>query len=191
MFASALWQVEMTPWYAILLYWSITFQNVKGTKIPEDAASRSKHLLFVVPAVVLMFTGYLRIGPLARRFVPQQVWIQYVAILLTCCGAAMAIVARYILGQYWSARVEVKLDHRLIQSGPYSLVRHPIYTGLILASAGTALFIGEWRAVLAVGLGALGFALKARKEEFLMTSEFGELYREYARQTGFLLPRCW
>jgi protein-S-isoprenylcysteine O-methyltransferase Ste14 len=189
MVAPTLWQIEMIPWYAMLLYWGINFRTVKKTKIPEDAAARSQHVLFMIAAVALMFTDYLRIGPLAHRFVLQKVWIHYVAILLTCCGVAVAIVARYILGQYWSARIEVKLDHRLIHSGPYSLVRHPIYTGIILAGAGTALFIGEWRAVLAVGLATLGFAIKAQKEESLMTSEFGDLYRDYARRTGFLLPR--
>jgi protein-S-isoprenylcysteine O-methyltransferase Ste14 len=186
-----LWQIEMAPWYGLLLYWAISSLAVKNTKIPEDSSSRSQHLVFMLASVLLMFTDYFRMGLLARRFVPEDVWIRYGAIALTCCGVAVAILARYNLGQYWSARVEVKVDHQLILSGPYAWVRHPIYTGILLAGVGTAVFVGEWRAALAIVFAITGFTLKARKEESLMTAEFGALYEEYRRRTGFLIPRFY
>jgi protein-S-isoprenylcysteine O-methyltransferase Ste14 len=74
-------------------------------------------------------------------------------------------------------------------SGPYAYVRHPIYTGILLASVGTALFVGEWRAALAIVFAVIGFAIKAKQEESLMNSEFGERYQEYRERTGFLIPR--
>jgi protein-S-isoprenylcysteine O-methyltransferase Ste14 len=191
MSAPTLWQIEMIPWYALLLYWGISSLAVKNTKVPEDSLSRSQHLVFMLAAILLMFTDYLRMGLLARRFVPEDVWIRYGAIAVTGCGVAVAIVARYNLGQYWSARVEVKVDHRLICSGPYAWVRHPIYSGILLAIVGTGLFVGEWRAALAIVFAITGLALKARKEESLMTAEFGELYEEYRRRTGFLIPRFY
>jgi protein-S-isoprenylcysteine O-methyltransferase Ste14 len=184
-----LWQIEMTPWYAMLLYWAISWMNVKRARIPEAFSSRSRHLFFVLLAVVLMFTHYLRIDPLARRFISEDLRIHYVAILVTCLGVSVAIWARYILGQYWSSRVEVKVGHELICAGPYAYVRHPIYTGILLAGMGTALFVGEWRAAMAVIFAIVGFAIKARQEEFLMTSEFGDRYQEYRERTGFLIPR--
>ncbi|HZR55470.1 MAG TPA: isoprenylcysteine carboxylmethyltransferase family protein [Terriglobales bacterium] len=186
-----LWQIEMTPWYAMLFYWAISSLKVKQARIPERFSSRSKHLLFMIAAVVLMFTGRLRIGPLALRFVPENLQILYASIFITCLGVALAIWARYILGQYWSARVEVKVDHQLIASGPYAYVRHPIYTGILLAGIGTALYVGELRAILAITLATVGFAIKAKQEESLMTSEFGNRYQEYRKATGFLIPRVY
>jgi protein-S-isoprenylcysteine O-methyltransferase Ste14 len=186
---TSLWQIEMVPWYAMLLYWAISSLSVKRAKIPEGLPSRSRHLSFMIFAVVLMFTDYLRVGPLACRFVPEDLRIHYIAIVVTCLGVAVAIWARCILGQYWSARVEVKVDHQLISSGPYAYVRHPIYTGILLAGIGTAVFVGEWRAALAIIFAAIGFAIKGRQEESLMKSEFGDRYQEYRKRTGFLIPR--
>ena len=77
----------------------------------------------------------------------------------------------------------------MIQSGPYARVRHPIYSGLALAMMGTALFVGEWRALLGAGIFIVGHWLKARREEALLTSQFGREYDEYRNRTGSLLPR--
>jgi protein-S-isoprenylcysteine O-methyltransferase Ste14 len=110
-------------------------------------------------------------------------------ILLTYVGAGLAIWARYSLGQYWSGRITLKEGHQLIRVGPYAYIRHPIYSGLILAMAGTALVIGQWRAVVAVLLALFELSRKASKEEALLASEFGEQYGEYRRQAGFLAPR--
>ena len=93
------------------------------------------------------------------------------------------------MGQYWSARVTLKVDHQLIRSGPYAWVRHPLYSGLLLAMAGTALVVGEWRAVLGVVLAVMEFSRKAAKEEALLASEFGDQYQEFRKRTGFLVPR--
>ena len=185
----SLWQLELVPWYAFFLYFGLSMFRVKRTRTPEDAASRLPHLVLMILAAVLMFTTRLRIGPLGARFIAENIWVQGVGILLTSLGAAVAVWARYSLGQYWSSKVVVKEDHRLIRSGPYAYVRHPIYTGMLLAGAGTALFIGEWRGILALLLAATAQVRKARKEEGLMTAEFGDRYQEYRRHTGFLAPR--
>ena len=76
----------------------------------------------------------------------------------------------------------------MIQSGPYALVRHPIYSGMLLAAMGTALVIGEWRGVLAVVVIWAAHSRKALREERLMTAEFGEEYAAYQRRTWRLLP---
>jgi len=103
----------------------------------------------------------------------------------------VAIWARYSLGAYWSARVTLKEGHQLIRSGPYALVRHPIYTGMFLAALGTALVGGEWRGILALLLLITAHARKAFREESLLSREFGEEYTNYRRSTGFLFPRLW
>jgi len=184
-----LWQLELAPWYAFLLYFGISTFRVKRTRTPEDAASRLPHVVLMISAAVLMFTNGLRIGPLGARFIAQSIWVQSAGILLTTLGATVALWARYSLGQYWSSKIVVKENHQLIRSGPYAYVRHPIYTGMLLAGVGTAMFIGEWRGILAVLLAATAEVRKAKKEESLMMTEFGDQYQEYRKHTGFLTPR--
>jgi protein-S-isoprenylcysteine O-methyltransferase Ste14 len=131
----------------------------------------------------------MRIGPLKLRFFPSDLWIAYVGIALSFLGAGISIWARYCIGEYWSARVTLKEDHQLIRSGPYAYVRHPIYTGMLIACLGTALVVGEWRGVLAVGLLLAAHSRKALREEAMLTRAFGEQYTLYRQSTGFLFPR--
>ena len=100
----------------------------------------------------------------------------------------IAIWARRHLGSNWSGLVTFKRDHELICTGPYRWVRHPIYTGLLLAVLGTALVLGEWRGILALLLLIVAHTLKARREEALMARHFGSVYEDYRRKTGFLVP---
>jgi len=184
-----LWQIAMTPWYFFAAYWAITWLRVKRTKTAESVAQRLLTILPMVLAFELLFSRSLRIWPLRLRFLPAEDWIAWSGVALTSVGVAVAIWARYCIGQYWSARVTLKEGHRLIRSGPYAFVRHPIYTGMLLAAMGTALVIGEWRGVLAVVVILAAHSRKALREEKLMTAEFGEEYASYRRSTGFLFPR--
>jgi protein-S-isoprenylcysteine O-methyltransferase Ste14 len=184
-----LWQLELVPWYTFILYWFFSALRLKQTKVAEDPAQRLVHIALMVLAFCLLFSRRLGIGVLGGRFVPKNPAIQYAGVALTFLGVALAIWARHCIGQYWSARVTLKVDHQLIQSGPYAYVRHPIYTGLLLAMAGTALVVGEWRGVAGLLIALVEHSRKASKEEALLASEFGVKYQEYRKQTGFLTPR--
>jgi len=109
--------------------------------------------------------------------------------ILTWMGIGLAIWARYHLAEYWSARITIKEDHQLIRTGPYARLRHPIYSGIILAAIGSAVVIDEWRCVLGVCLVVTGYCIKARKEEVMLTQQFGEAFREHQTHAGFLMPR--
>ena len=184
-----LWQIELWPWDAVLIYWAVAAIRVKPTKSTEPLIVRVFTLILVIVAFWMLFSDRFRVGMLGKRFLPLDHTIQVAGVLLTYLGFALAIWARANLGQYWSARVTLKVDHQLIRSGPYSSIRHPIYTGLLLAVLGTALVIGEWRGLVAVIIVSVTHVLKAKREESLLTGELGEPYRQYQRQTGFLLPR--
>ncbi len=181
--------LELAPWYALLIYWAFSALHLKRIKVSEDPAGRLWHIGIMVLVFMLLYSDRLALGPLGWRFVPESALVWAPGIFLTYVGAALALWARYSLGQYWSGRVTLKEDHQLIRVGPYAHVRHPIYSGLLLAMAGTALVVGEWRGVLAVLLAVIEFSRKAAKEEALLATEFGDQYREYRRQAGFLTPR--
>lgn len=183
------WQIEMIPWYAFGLYWVITWLRVKRTKVSERLGGRLATLVPIVFAFELMFSNRLRIGLLGIRFLPGDVWIAWLGVILTSLGAATAIWARFCLGQFWSSRVTLKEGHQLIRSGPYAYVRHPIYSGMLLGMIGTALVVGEWRGVLATALVLAGHSYKALREESLLIGEFGDEYASYRHSTGFLFPR--
>lgn len=181
--------VDLIPWYVLAIYWTLSALRVKQTKVQEDLGGRLFHIGVMALAFFLLFSHRLDIGFLGSRFALERAWLRMSGIVLTFIGAGIAIWARYSLGQYWSARVTLKIDHQLIRSGPYVWVRHPLYSGLLLAMAGSALVAGEWRAVLGVLVGLAEFSRKAAKEEALLAGEFGEQYLEYRRYTGFLMPR--
>jgi len=186
-----LWQIDLIAWYAFGAYWFLTWLRVKRTKARESSFDRFITMAVVVIAYNLLFAQWIRIGVLRARFVPDLAWIGWLGVALSFIGAAIAIWARYTLGQFWSARVTLKEGHELIRSGPYAFVRHPIYTGMLTACVGTTLVEGEWRGILACLLLLVAHSRKAIREERLLTGEFGERYRAYKRQTGFLFPRLW
>lgn len=183
------WQIDLIPWYVFAAYWTITAMRVKRTKATERSVDRFATIAVMCVAFVLLFYDWPRIALLQQRFVPAETWIAWAGILLTSLGAAVAIWARRTLGENWSARVTLKEEHQLIRSGPYRFIRHPIYTGMFLATAGTALVVGEWRGVLAVALMLIAHSGKALREEAMLTKEFGDEYATYRQSTGFLFPR--
>jgi len=184
-----IWQSEMFPWYVLLAYWAVSALRLKQIKVNEDIPGRSLHVALMVLAAALMFSPGLAIGPLGHQFVSQTAWLQEIGVVFTWLGVALAVRARYCIGQYWSGRVTLKVDHQLIQSGPYARIRHPIYTGLLLGLAGLALVVGEWRCVIGLVLASIELSRKAAKEEQLLLSEFGISYQAYRQRTGFLVPR--
>jgi protein-S-isoprenylcysteine O-methyltransferase Ste14 len=177
------------PWIVFLVYWSIGALKTRRTATQESFASRYGILFLEIAGFVLLFSEDTEIGFLGYRVVPRGDALAWAGIALTWAGIGIALWARWHLGQYWSARVTIKEDHKLIRSGPYARLRHPIYTGLDLAAIGSAVAIDRWRCVLGVCLIVTGYWIKARKEERMLTTQFGESFREHCRETGFLLPK--
>lgn len=106
---------------------------------------------------------------------------------LVLVGLFIAIWARVTLGGNWSARVSLKENHELVQRGPYRLVRHPIYSGLLLMIFGTATLVGKAGALIVLAMCFGGFWLKLRQEETLLSQHLPG-YSDYMRRTKALLP---
>ena len=122
------------------------------------------------------------------RFVPETQAIKLAGLMLTIIGCLFAIWARLALGANWSGRATVKADHQLVTVGPYSLARHPIYTGLMVAIVGTAVVVGEVRCLIGVFVILLALMIKMSQEEQLMMQTFPEAYPSYRRRVKALIP---
>ncbi len=174
-------------WLGWLLFWWLSARNVKPTLRQERLGS---HILHRLP---LVLAGLVYISPawlpsiLRRRFIPPGNLPPAAGVLLVVAGLGYSVWARVHLGRNWSANVVVKQDHALIRSGPYRHLRHPIYSGLLLAFLGMALAYGEWRGLVALGLVLAAFVLKSRREEAFMRETFPE-YAAYQRETRALIP---
>jgi len=175
-------------WIAIGLVWAIAALAAKPAVRVEPRETRIGHLVTFVVAFGLLFSTALRSGPLGWRLVASSPATAIAGFVLTFAGLGFAVWARFYLGGNWSSVVAIKQQHTLVHTGPYSLVRHPIYTGLLLAMLGTALATGELGCFLGVFLAFAGWQAKARLEEHFLLAQFGEAYRSYCAHVKGMIP---
>jgi protein-S-isoprenylcysteine O-methyltransferase Ste14 len=175
-------------WATVAVVWIVGLAYTKRTLRSQSASARWFHIALGALGFSLLSHRWIRSGWLATRFVPDDGRIAMGGLILTMAGCAFAIWARVTLGGNWSGRATVKADHQLITNGPYALTRHPIYTGLLVAIAGTALAIGAWRGVLAVLVILLALLMKMSQEEKLMIQTFPMAYPAYRQRVKALIP---
>ena len=175
-------------WFVLAIVWLFGLFTTKPAARVQSPASRLLELSLTLLAFSLVFTQYFRNGWRAWSFVPNSQATGAIGLLMVLLGISFAIWTRLQLGGNWSGTVTIKQNHTLIRGGPYTIVRHPIYSGLLLALLGVALIIGELRGLLAVGVLFLAFWLKSRVEERFMLEQFGAAYQQYQRQVKGLIP---
>jgi len=145
--------------------------------------------LFAAGGAVLLFGMYrheLRTEMILWRLPAAADWGMVAA---AAAGLLFTWWARIHLGRLWSANVSRKADHRVVDTGPYRIVRHPIYTGIIIASIATATLRGTVLSWVGASLMTLGWVVKARMEETFLREELGAAaYDEYARRVPMLAP---
>ena len=176
-------------WMLLGLYVALAILRIRGAKQRQSLFTRLPHLAAMIVAFILLLERRAHFGLLERRFLPNSQTGIWIGIGVTACGMALAIWARSHLGANWSATITIRTNHSLVRTGPYARLRHPIYSGLLFAIAGTALAQGEWRGLLALAIALIVWSVKARKEESWLRDEFGAQFEEYSQRTGFLLPR--
>ncbi len=176
------------PWLALGLVWLTAAAGKKAVLQRQSASHRLLHLALAALAFALLAYPRFQRGWLGTHFVAQTQAVYLSGFGISVAGALFAIWARLKLGGNWSGRPSLMAGHELITSGPYALARHPIYTGLVLAFAGTVLALGEWRGVLGVLIVLLAFLIKIRDEEQLMLQAFPDVYPQYRRRVKALIP---
>lgn len=176
-------------WLALWAYWLVSMRSQKAEKTVEPPLERARQIVPMVLVYTLLFSPAAAVWVLGRRILPAGPSIDALGLALTIAGVAFAIWARHHLGTNWSAKVSIRADHELVGTGPYRRIRHPIYTGMMLAIIGTAVVVGEVRGVVAIAINVTAFYLKARKEEAWLGREFGASFAEHQRRTGMFLPK--
>jgi protein-S-isoprenylcysteine O-methyltransferase Ste14 len=173
--------VEGIAWLAWFLYWRVAARDVQQTEWRESNFSRLTHRLPLVVAVILLLVGKAWLGPLQIRLLPSGRLYAWTGVLITVLGLALAVWARSHLGRNWSASVELKQSHSLVRTGPYRIMRHPIYVGLLTAVLGTSITRGDIRGLLAFLLVLVALLVKSRRENALLRDYFGDEYESYSR----------
>jgi protein-S-isoprenylcysteine O-methyltransferase Ste14 len=177
-------------WLIWAAYWWSKSRGVKETVRKESILSRLSYLILVALAFSLLWVPRVPLPFFEGRFLPLGGWPVWagIGVALTFLGLAFSVWAREHLGRNWSAVVTVKRDHELITTGPYAWVRHPIYSGLVLAALGQAIARGQWIGLLGVAILLGAFWRKARVEERWIREQFGSAYENYSRQVRAIIP---
>ena len=181
-------------WLAWIASWMLAAAWTRRTQARPPVGET---LLYLAPTIVgwmlLVFSanGLLRAPDSAFALTLWRLprWGAWAMAALAGAGFAFTWWARVTLGDLWSSAVSRKENHVIVERGPYGLVRHPIYTGLIAAAFATAVEIGSAQALVGAALMSLGFWMKARLEERFLMSQLGEgAYADYRRRTPMLAP---
>ena len=173
-------------WAIFILYWLISAPWTKVAAEKESVWSGLSHRIPLGCSYFLL-AGFHLPRPLNLSVTPHADWAKAVGVSVCLVGLFMTLWARWTLGGNWSSSVTFKQGHELIRTGPYRLVRHPIYTGLLIMALGTALDFGQLRCWLAVPVMAAAFWVKLKQEEKLLLRHFPQEYPVYKGQVKALV----
>jgi protein-S-isoprenylcysteine O-methyltransferase Ste14 len=160
-------QLTSLPWLLLALVWVVNALRTKRTIRSQSSSAQLLYTAILVVGVYMIFATQSGIPWRDRQLFSVAVPIVLVGFLVVLTGVAFSIWARLTLGSNWSNRVTVKKNHTLVLTGPYRIVRHPIYSGILLGMLGSAFQRGGIRCFAGVLICGLSFWLKTRAEESL------------------------
>ena len=173
-------------WLPIIIYWELSARKRK-----VDAERKASWLYFLKARNVVILTLILQLIPFNQLWIFQKYstsgLVTLFGIILCSLGISLAIWARIYLGDNWSGTPSIKENHKLITTGPYGFIRHPIYTGLLMAFFGSAV-LGMHLWVVIFAFYFFLYLYKLKIEEKLMLKEFPDTYPSYVKKTKMLLP---
>jgi len=163
-------------WLCWLVIWVIASQDVKKSVYRQPAVERAIFLVLIIVGIIIA----RHLPYLEGHIFPPTPGTEALGALLTAAGLGWAIWARRHLGRNWSGFVTIKEDHEVVQTGPYTITRHPIYTGILLAVFGSLFaLMPSYGGALCVSLALVGFAIKLHQEERALLKHFPQAYGTY------------
>ena len=185
-------QISVILWASWYLYWIISARHrVRDT---PDAPAKREPLAGRLVYTALMIIGFaLLFGRLPMPYRALRLWSvsrisEGIGLSIQAIGLAFSVWARRTLGENWAARVTIGARQELVVLGPYRIVRHPIYSGLLFAIFGTAIIAGNFGALIGFILILVSVLIKLRREESALREHFGVAYADYARRVPGLVP---
>jgi protein-S-isoprenylcysteine O-methyltransferase Ste14 len=175
-------------WILFAVIWLLAAATSKRSIYRESGTQRLRYSILLVVAFLLLTKRHRLPYPLDVRFIPGTETLEWVAGILCIAGLAFCLWARATLGRNWSGTITLKEGHELIERGPYRLVRHPIYTGLLAMFLATAIAFGHVGGFVAVLLAFASFWIKLTDEEKLMRQQFPEQYGSYEQRVKRIIP---
>jgi protein-S-isoprenylcysteine O-methyltransferase Ste14 len=175
-------------WVTFAVTWLLAALWTKRSVYQESKGQRLRYTIPIVLGGLLVAKGRRLPDPLSHRLIPPLDALGWTGIVLCVAGLAFCIWARFTVGSNWSGVVTLKGGHELITRGPYALVRHPIYTGLLAMFLATVIMLGHLGGIIAIPLIVVSFWIKLRSEEKLMLEQFPEEYSAYQRRVKRLIP---
>src|SRR5579859_7028862 len=173
--------VIFAVWVAFGLYWLAASVGVKAGQ------TRWTRFAGIRLAIILIVLFLLRVKAYKTHASTNDPWLEGIGLAVFLLGLALAVWARVYLGRNWGMPMTEKTDPELVTTGPYSTVRHPIYSGLILAMIGTMVAV-SWYWLIAVAVLGGYFVYSAAMEERYMTGIFPDAYPRYKQATKMLIP---
>src|SRR5437868_8874353 len=178
---SACWGIFFVVWMLAAIFTKRAIYHESGTR-------RLRYLIPIALGCYLVFRGYRFGSPFNLDLIPQTDTILCAAAILCLCGLGLCLWARAVLGRNWSGTVTLKEDHELIVRGPYRLVRHPIYTGILAMLIATWIEQGHIAGLIGLVLAFASFWIKSNAEEEVMRKQFPDQYVAYAEKVKRIIP---
>ena len=176
------WQIVVAAWLGWAAIWMVAAKGAGPAQRREGWRATALYRVPVVTGgILLLASPFVSSGGLPGQLVP-------VGLLLVFTGLAFSLWARRHLGGNWNGRIAVLDGQRLIRSGPYRFVRHPIYAGALLAFMGSAIAVGGWIALAAAPIAAIGLVVKTLREERSLMAHFGKDFATYQQSVPALVP---
>ncbi|HLK46159.1 MAG TPA: isoprenylcysteine carboxylmethyltransferase family protein [Acidimicrobiales bacterium] len=178
--------VLVATWAVWLAVWVVLAAFVKRTA--ARPANGWRYAVGAIGVAAVLVLRHHRAATIGQRHFEHLAWVEATVVGLLVLGLGISVWARVVLGGNWSGGVVLKERHELVQTGPYAIVRHPIYTGMLTMCLGTALYDDDALAAAVTAALALFFYAKSRREERLMLETFPDAYPAYRRRTKALIP---
>jgi protein-S-isoprenylcysteine O-methyltransferase Ste14 len=175
----ALTSFVTAAWVAFGIYWMISAAGAKTGTRPRLAVLPRALIIVLVILLIPVFKGH--------HLTIHSPILHVLGVILLLSGLGFAVWARIYLGPNWGMPMTQKDEPELVTSGPYRFVRHPIYSGILLAALGTALAITFYWLIALIVLGAY-FIYSATVEEKIMATSFPTTYPSYKMKTKMLIP---
>jgi protein-S-isoprenylcysteine O-methyltransferase Ste14 len=172
-------------WIVMIVYWNISARNIRPVAKAEDEKSTARRQLLLNLAILMLFVP---VPGLTRQFLAPTRAAVAAGFTVQAGSALFYFWTKRYLGRFWSSAVAIMKDHQLVRSGPYRLIRHPLYTGMLGMFVGTAIVSGQYHALIGAALGVFAYWGKIRIEERALSEAFGAEYDEYKRHSSALIP---